>query len=429
MKYFLFALVFLVLSCKKDPSLIDPEPVTYAPVKRDKGISLGAGVTKTLGPAGGFLELGDQVLLEVPAGAVEENLQFSIEPITNTHDTASGRTAYRFNPEGVTFKKPVKITFKRDPLDASNPQTRRIAFQRQDGVWCGVSTELDNTTQQVSTTTAHFSDWVWLDQVTLRKDRETVGSAGEVKLKLMEQFLAALDGNNDVDTVPLAALDDIGRSSDLVIKGWKIVSGPGEITPKVNSNMVMGDAVYYAPHTISRAEEVEIQVEVESKNGYVSDPKAPNGRRKFGRLILLTKVRLVKDTYFTLTVGGKVVDLSAGLGGAIAGGNITVGSVDETGNHQVTLSCFGMEKGEYPGGRGAGNSYLGLALVENGTSKIFYNVYLDCTGEYQASGTTRISSTAGYITGTYSGPVYYSNKECGITEKRDVQIDFKIKSH
>lgn len=430
MKYLPYLLVFFALSCTKDndPSLEDPDPVTYAPVKREKGTSLGVGVSKTLGPSGGVLELGDELVLEVPAGAVDEPVLFGIEPITNTHDTASGRSAYRLRPEGVTFKKPVKITFKRGAFDTSNPQTRMIAFQGQDGVWRGVPTALENATTHVSTSTTHFSDWLWLDQVTLRKDKETVGSGGEVKLKVLEQFLAALDGNHDVDTVPLAALDDIGRSSDLVIKGWRIVSGPGEISPKVNSNMVMGDAVYTAPHTIARAEEVEIQVEVESKNGYISDPKAPNGRRKFGKLILLTKVRLVKETYFSLTLDGKMLDLSPGLSGAISGGNITVGSVDEKGNHQVTLFCFGVEKGDYPGGRGAGQSFVGVAIAEGVNSKIFYNAYLDCNGDYKASGTTRISSTAGFITGTYSGPVYYSTKGCGITEKRDVLIDFKIKA-
>lgn len=426
MKYFLFLLIFLVLSCKKDidPAIEDPGH----PVKREKGTSTGAVVTKTIGPQGGSLELDEQVLLEVPPGAVEGPVLFGIEPISNTHDEPSGRSAYRLSPEGVTFKKAVKITFKQEAFDTSNPQSRMIAFQRRDGVWCGVSTALDSDTKQVSTTTTHFSDWLWLDQVTLRKDKETVGSGGEVKLKVLEQFLAALDANNDIENIPLAALDDIGRSKDTVIKGWKIISGSGKLTPKINSNMVLGDAIYSAPHTIARTEEVEIQVEVESKNGYVSDPTAPNGRRKFGKLLLLTKIRLEKETYFSLNIGGKGVDLSSGLSGAITGGHITVGSVDEKGNHQVTLSCFGVEKGTYPGGSGAGQSFVGVSVLENGTSKIFSNAYLDCNGVYRASGTTRISSTKGFIIGTYSGPVFYSNKGCGITEKREAKIDFKIKS-
>jgi len=430
MKYILFLSIFLFLSCKKDkdPSKEEPVPVFSDPIKRGKGAPLGAEVTKTIGASGGFLELGQQVRLDVPPGAVDLPMLFGIQPISNTHDQLSDRIAYRLTPEGITFKKPIKITFKRDSLETGNPISRMIAFQRKDGVWCGVSTALDSDTRYVSTTSTHFSDWVWFDQVTLRKDRESVGSGGEVKLKLMEQILGALNANNHIDSVPLAALEDIGKSKDIVVKNWKIISGAGKLSPKINSSMVLGDAIYYAPHNISKTEDVEIQVEVESKNGYVSDPKAPNGRRKFGKLILLTKIRLEKETYFYLNVAGKLMDLSGGLSGAIMGGQITVGSVDEKGNHQVGLSCFGTETGSYPGGGAAGQSFLGISFVENGIGKIFTNMYLDCNGIYQASGTTRITSTKGFITGTYSGPVYYSNKGCGITERRDVKIDFKIKS-
>ena len=430
MKYFSFLLFLLFISCNKDndPSIEDQNPVYFDPVSRGKGMSQGAGVTKVLGSSGGVLELGKEILIEVPAGAVEEQTLFGIEPISNTHDTTAGRHAYRLSPEGVTFKKPVKITFKRDPVDTDNPQSRRIAFQRTDGVWSGVSTALDNDTKHISTTTTHFSDWVWFDQVTLRKDKDVVGGGGQVKLKLMEQLLAALESNSDIDNVPLAALEDIGRSKDLVVKGWKIISGPGEITPKINSNMVRGDAIYYAPPIVTRTEEVEIQVEVESKKGYVADPNAPNGRRKFGKMILVTKVRLEKEMYFTVNVGGKVVDLSARLNGGITGGQITVGSMDESGDHQVTLFCYGAKEGTYPGGSGMGQSFLGISLVENGKKTMYNNLYLDCNGVYRASGTTINSSVAGYITGTFSGPVFYSNKGCGVTDQKEVRIDFKFKS-
>ncbi|OYD40685.1 hypothetical protein [Sphingobacterium cellulitidis] len=431
MKYLSFLLIFLVLSCtkEKDPSREEPVPIVSDPIKREKGTVLGDGVTKNIGATGGFLELGGQVHLEVPPGAVEEPTQFSIQPISNTHDELSEKPAFRLLPEGQIFKKPVKITFNHDPLGFGNPISRMIAFQSNDGVWCGVSTALDSKTKNVSTTTTHFSDWVWFDQVTLRKDKESVGSGGEVKLKLMEQILGALNANNHIDSVPLAALEDIGRSKDILVKNWKIISGAGMLSPKINSSMVLGDAIYYAPHNIAKTEDVEIQVEVESKNGYIRDPKAPNGKRKFGKLFLLTKIRLEKETYFYLNIGGKLLDLSEGLSGAVMGGQISVGSQDEKGNHQVTLFCFGTETGSYPGGNAAGQSFLGVSILEGGTPKMFTNVYLECgTGEHKYGGNTRITSTRGFITGTYNGPVYYSNKGCGITERRDVMIDFKIKS-
>src|SRR5690606_41347012 len=50
-----------------------------------------------------------------------------------------------------------------------------------------------------------------------------------------------------------------------------IVAGPGSLEPKLNTHLLLGDAIYTAPETVNEATTVEIQVEVESKNGYVSD--------------------------------------------------------------------------------------------------------------------------------------------------------------
>src|SRR5690606_8938886 len=123
MKYLPFLLIFLFLSCKKDrdPSIEEPVPAISDPIKREKGIALGDGVTKNIGASGGFLELGGQVRLDVPPGAVEKSTLFGIQPISNTHDGLSERPAYRLIPEGQIFKKPVKITFNHEPFGSGNP--------------------------------------------------------------------------------------------------------------------------------------------------------------------------------------------------------------------------------------------------------------------------------------------------------------------
>src|SRR5690606_40089522 len=83
-----------------------------------------------------------------------------------------------------------------------------------------------------------------------------------------------------------------------------IVAGPGSLEPKLNTHLLLGDAIYTAPETVNEATTVEIQVEVESKNGYISDPSAPNGRRKLGKMILLTTIRLVPENFVQLTLNG-----------------------------------------------------------------------------------------------------------------------------
>src|SRR5690606_41324509 len=158
--------------------------------------------------------------------------------------------------------------------------------------------------------TTHFSDWVWFDLLSLRKDKESVGAGETVKLKLLEQVLGELMPANHIDSVSLAAMDDIGFSKDLTVSGWKIISGPGSLSPKINTNLIPGEAVYTDPTPIQRATDVEIQVEVESKNGYISDRSAPDGRRKLGKLILLTTIRLVPENFVQLIRNGVEQDLS-----------------------------------------------------------------------------------------------------------------------
>src|SRR5690606_19721877 len=146
--------------------------------------------------------------------------------------------------------------------------------------------------------------------------RESVGAGGTVSLKLLQQVLGELVPANHIDSVSLGAMEDIGYwGAEITVSNWKIVKGPGKLEPQVNQHGKFGDALYTAPATVSEATDVEIQVEVESKHGYISDRTAPNGRRRLGKLVLLTKIRLEPDHYFFLEVDGVRQDLSMGASG------------------------------------------------------------------------------------------------------------------
>ena len=423
--------VLLTASCGKDtPSVIDDEipPVFGEPAVKSKGQPIGDAVSAMIGPNGGVLWYEDALRIEVPAGAVDQPTTFGIQPISNTHDEAVTTQAFRLTPEGTHFKKPVKISFIYEPTAKGTPRARMVAFQRHDGVWCGVSTVLDESQRQLTVETTHFSDWVWFDMMSLRKDKESVGAGEEVKLKLLEQILGELIPANHIDSVSLAAMEDIGYwKNDVTVTGWKIVSGPGSLEPKINTNMLLGDAIYRAPATINEITDVEIQVEVESRNGYISDRTAPNGRRKLGKLILLTKIRLVPDNYFYLQMDGVRYDLSAGAAGSVIGGQITIGGAND-GGVQITLACYGARSGNYPGGVTAGKSFAMSSFPTAGEFRRTYqNVYLVCDGEHQYSGVTAIKSANGVIEGTFSGRLYYSNQACGYRDAKDITCTFKIK--
>lgn len=284
--------------------------------------------------------------MEIPPGAVEEPTSFSIQRITNTHDELSGRSAFRLGPEGIQFKKPIKVSLFYDPKVDMNPQTRMVAFQRNDGVWCGVSTALDESKQRVSFETTHFSDWVWFDFISIRANKKSAGKGEKVELKLLEQVLGALNATNQIDSVPLAAMDEIGLSKDLSIANWKIVKGPGTLVPKINTNALFGNAIYTAPEAIPQFEDVEIQVEVDSKSGYISDPLAPNGRRKFGKLFLITKIQLIPENYISLKLNGIAQNLSQQGVSHIINSSIHIRAENEQQALTVSLQCYGTAEGD-----------------------------------------------------------------------------------
>jgi len=422
-------LLLLTISCRKDaPAIEEPRPVFGEPVIRPKGQPVGNAVSTVIDATGGALWFHGAVRLEVPPGAVEQPTTFGIQPIANTLHDASPYPAFRLTPEGTRFKKPIKVSFFYEPQTDGAPQTRMVAFQNDKGVWCGVSTALDEAQHRLTVATTHFSDWVWFDLLSLRKERESIGAGGTVNLQLLQQVLGELVPANHIDSVSLGAMDDIGYwKEDVTVSNWKIVSGPGKLEPQANKYGKLGDAVYTAPAIINEATEVEIQVEVESKYGYISDPTAPNGRRKLGKLILLTKILLEPDHYFFLEVDGVRHDLSKGASGAVMGGQITVSSANEAGV-AVTLGCFGIGSGTYPGGIKAGESFILVSIPAHGMRRSFHNVYVQCP-EIHYSGVTEVGITDVAIEGTFSGTVYYSDQACGYSDSKSVKCTFKIKQH
>ncbi|SKB81998.1 ZU5 domain-containing protein [Parapedobacter luteus] len=420
----------LALSCNKDtPAPADDEapPVFGEPVTKPKGQPSASAASAIIGPAGGVLQYEQAVRLEVPPEAVAQPTTFAIQPISNTLDDGSAAQAFRLMPEGVHFKKPIKVSFPYIPGNGDNPTARMVAFQRNDGIWCGVPTALDAQQHLLTVETHHFSDWVWFDMLSLRQDKETARAGETANLKLMEQVLGALMPASTIDSVPLAAMDDIGFSKDVTVSGWRIVSGPGTLEPKLNTNLLLGDAIYTAPTTVNEAANVEIQVEVESRNGYISDPTAPNGRRKLGKMILLTTIRLMPENFVQLKLNGAEQDF-AHLGNArVVNGTLYIRTHNEQIN--LTLQCNGAGRGTYPGGFGNGQSLFSLTRSQGQTRRSFANFYRSCdTNKEVFNGSAVISTVEDYVEGTFTGNLYpVDHQSCDLPEATAVEFKFRIK--
>lgn len=422
--------LLLAVSCKKDtpPAADEPPPAIGEPAKKPNGQPKADPFTAFIGPHGGVISYDGSLRMAILPQTLEQPTAFSIQPISNTLDETSSRHAYRLKPEGTHFQKPIRLTFSYDGHTGGNPKTRMVAFQREDGVWCGVPTVLDEAKRQLAVETMHFSDWVWFDFITLRKDVESVGAGGQVRLKLMEQVLGALT-TNQIDSVPLAALDEIGVSKDLTIGSWRIVAGPGKLEPKINTKLLLGDAVYTAPQTITAPTDVEVEVEIESRNGYVSDPSAPNGRRKFGKLLLLTTIRLVPENYVQLLIDGVDFPLpQAGNAVQFVNGMIHVRAGGQQSTKSIVIQYGGTHSGTYNGG--AQNNQSLLSMTETvGETRVFHvNYFRSCAGDdHRYNGTATMTVSADFVEGTFQGNAYpLAVQGCEIPESKTIDIRFKI---
>src|SRR5689334_12990381 len=88
----------------KDDSLFIPDVKGF-------GITNGDLINKQIGSGGGKIVSSDgRVELIFPPGALNLNTSITIQPTTNVFDSTAGQ-AYRFEPSGIQFKKPVTVIF------------------------------------------------------------------------------------------------------------------------------------------------------------------------------------------------------------------------------------------------------------------------------------------------------------------------------
>lgn len=137
-------------------------PAQETPSPSPVGTPAGERLQVTIGPAGGSLSTPDgAVRVEVPPGALSGDQVLGLQPISTTAPGGTGR-AYRLTPEGLTFARPVRLTFAytAEDLVGSAPGALSLGFQDQRGVWQMYRRPTrDLAARTVSVETSHFSDW------------------------------------------------------------------------------------------------------------------------------------------------------------------------------------------------------------------------------------------------------------------------------
>ncbi len=263
---------------------------------REHGTPVGDKVTKTIGAAGGSLASKDNTLqIDIPAGALAGNTEISVQAVSNTLPGSPG-TAYRLLPENVNFAKPVKLTFKYTDrhLDSTSADALYMAYQAQDGIWRFLpKTVLNTTARTLTVETTHFSDWAPFAMYWLRPQPSSVMVG---KLAAVHIYSSIDKMKADSDSHPIAIHRERALENTANIRNWKL-SGAGTLTPEGRF------AWYKAPGKVPNPATVTVSVEI---HNFIPAGVIP-GRGATGKLIILAKIRVVDEVWFSGTLNGQEV--------------------------------------------------------------------------------------------------------------------------
>jgi hypothetical protein len=297
-KFLLLLCMSVVLfACKKN-RVQSPQPPAAAgtQLKLPLGKPTGDAIITQIGANGGSFQSADGVIkVTVPAGAVENNVSFSVQPVENT--LGSKALSYRLKPEGVNFKKPVTITYNYASINlgTTNPKHLFLACQDAEGNYFSAKNTKGNVANHTLTVeTTHFSDWTfyalydfWVKEGNVVDGKIRLAASESAELGITRHVPKPADGDLDALLVPL---------SDPIIAnaGWELLPKKGILTV----NQFQGKATYKAPVKIDRQEEVIVTAMM---NGELGKDNEGNLIRQ---MQLAQPITLTTDDYFILTENG-----------------------------------------------------------------------------------------------------------------------------
>jgi hypothetical protein len=302
-----FSTVLLSCNKKSDSSSV---PEDNDPIITDIGTPTGVLSDTTIGPSGGTLHSADgRLTVTIPANALSSDATISIQPVTNNAPLGLG-FGYRLLPEGVTFAKPVELTFHYDDqlLQQSPEDFLWIVTQASDRSWNAMlKSSLDKNAKTVAVTTVHFSDYLvgrFLD-LTLTPASPKIRTGYSLQFRLTG-FRGDLAKEDD-ELAPLAKINEDGldvlqpltpitplkytRLLSFKIKQW---SQNGVAAPVSNSHGSLNasgtGATYKAPDQIPANNPVAVSVQLEAKTqGGATEA-----------FLVTSNITIVDDAYYLL---------------------------------------------------------------------------------------------------------------------------------
>lgn len=401
-------ITLVFFSCKKSGD-DNSEPAIAVAVEH--GTTTGQATKKTIGPAGGSIQTPDgNISIEIPAGAVTAQTEFSIQPVTSTLDGSAG-TSYRLGPENVHFEKDVKISFKYldQDLGGTSEDDLYLAYQDEKGFWNReIMTGIDKTNKKLTASTRHFSDWTIERIFYISVDKTTLAANEQSGLLV---YMKDCDDKKQIVTkqpVPNKNID-----------GW-FVNGPGSFN-RTNMEAV----TYTAPASIPAP--VEVAVGVRIKN--LVSKRNPDRPGNTGLVIVQTNIQLLAEEFFIWEMDGST-NVGLSIDGAMLGTTANILGTGLTGG--VTLLLNASKAGSYDLGSAVTPDNFSIQVSVPSQTTVFYQgMYYNCGESVPRYGKgkltiTKFGSIGGMIEGNFTATVYARVDECQ-NKSKQVTGSFKVK--
>ena len=302
-KIIAFTLLFISVnvSAQNDADKI-VQPVITVAGKPDGKIS-----ELKIGKEGGRLNSSDgKVSLIIPEGAVAKKISFSIQPITNLMPNGNGM-AYRLEPSGIQFQKPVQLIFNYNEDEAKDTMQLLMGIAMQDakGQWFGLKNfTVDTVAKTLSGNINHFSDWGKFDKIKIYP------SYARLKVKKSMSLQIDVVSSEEEELAPLMQ-DDLSPLKKRKIP-WKATWAANDI---VNGNTTEGKIVitskssikYTAPATEPPKNPVAVTAEL---TGIVYRTRVNGVVITLEKLILESNILIYDDAYEVKMISSN--DASAG---------------------------------------------------------------------------------------------------------------------
>lgn len=269
------------------------------------GVPYGKLASQEIGPSGGTLTSADgRIRLNFPAGALSSATMISIQPSTHSLPNGSG-TAYRLEPSGTRFAKPVELIFHctKEEEELCPIDLKFMALQSGDGSWEYMEYEdWDSTTRSLKGFISHFSVFLNGNEVTLVPEQVTVkvSESHRFELRVVQPPPPpSAEGEDELVQLPKPAQLVPNQKAK-----WYVNDHPGgnDQVGMINAlNRKAPTATYVAPKNLPSDEFVTVRLKVFL---YYTEKKST--RRKSKAKIEETKTK--KEELATLTAKVRLYD-------------------------------------------------------------------------------------------------------------------------